>query len=99
MSRRKGEKRVLKPLQAITPASPVVSSIADGVGWFHAWMVQECTPLATLARVTGIPIARIEALSHGGRVSRAEVDALARAWCVSSADLIGTMPDPTLLVE
>ena len=99
MSRRKGEKRLAKPLMTITPETAVVRSIVGGTPWFHAWMVQECTPLASLARKTGIPLARIEALEHGGRVSGAEVDALARAWCVSSADLISTMPDPSLLVE
>ncbi len=99
MSRRKGERPVLKPLMTLTPDSPVVRCIADGDRWFQAWMMQECTPLPKLVRVTGIPAARIDALSRGGRVSRAEIDALARVWCVGSADLISTMPDPSLLVE
>ncbi len=99
MSRHKGEKPVLKPLATVSAGHPVLRMIADGDGWFQAWMMQECTPLPTLAKITGIQSSRLAALSIGGLVSRAEVDALARAWSVSSAALIGTMPDASRIVD
>lgn len=56
-------------------------------------------PWPRLAQVSGIPVNRFGAILAGDRISRAEIDALARAWSVSSADLIGTLPDPDLVIE
>lgn len=97
--RRKGERPVPKRLVVITATSPVVLSIADGDHWFNAWVSQACTPWAALARTTGIPATRFAAIKNGDKVSRAEVDALARAWSVSTADLISTIPDPTIVID
>jgi hypothetical protein len=97
--RRKGERRVPTRLVEITPASPVVRSIAEGDHWFNAWVAEACTPWARLARMTGIPSSRFYAFMAGDRISRAEIDALARAWSVSGADLISTLPDPSLVVD
>lgn len=97
--RRKGERPIAKQLVKPTPSSPVMRMIADGDRWFHAWIFQQAMPLARLSRVTGIPVARLCAIEQGDRLSRAELDALARAWSVSSADLIGTLPDPALVAE
>lgn len=97
--RRKGERPLPTRFVTITPTSPVVISIADGDHWFNAWVSQACTTWGQLARATGMPINRFSAIKDGDRLSRAEVDALARAWSVSSADLISTMPNPSLVVE
>jgi len=96
--RRKGEQPVAKRLTQITPTSPVVISIAEGDHWFDAWVAEACTPWGRLARLTGIPGPRFTAIRAGDKISRAEIDALARAWSVSSADLIGTLPDPSIVV-
>jgi len=45
------------------------------------------TPYVRLAKITGIPVPRLMAINHGDALSRAELDALARAWSVSSVDL------------
>lgn len=97
--RRKGERPVPRRLLDITPSSPVVRMIADGDHWFAAWAIQQATPLARLARTTGIPAPRLHTIQHGDHVSRAEVDALARAWSVSAEGLIGTLPDRALVVD
>ncbi len=64
-----------------------------------AWVGQRTTHYARLEKLTGIPARRLNTLSEGGSVSRAEVDALARAWCVSTADLIASMPDPSIVID
>jgi len=97
--RRKGERPLPTRLLQITPASPVVIAIAEGTNWMDAWTSEACTPWGRLARNTGIPVNRFTAIKDGDRISRAEIDALARAWSVTSADLISTLPDPTLVVE
>lgn len=97
--RRKGERPVARPLLDITPSSPVMRMIADGDHWFTAWTMQQATPLAQLARTTGIPAARLHTIQQGDRVSRAEIDALARAWSASAEGLIGTLPDRALVVD
>lgn len=100
MSRRKGEQPVRKPLAELSAGHPVVRMVANGDHWFEAWVRQECTPYARLQQLTGIPTTRLATLSRQGeRVSRAEIDALARAWCVSSEGLISTLPDRSLVVE
>jgi len=99
MMRRKGERPVPKRLVVLTPDSPVRRSIAEGDHWFDAWVAGASTPWARLARDTGVPIRRFIAISGGDHLSRTELDALARAWSVSSTDLISTHSDLSLLVE
>ena len=79
---------------------PVAHMIATGSYWVSAWLAQKSTPLAALARTTGIPIARLSTIStKGTEVSRAEIDALARAWSVSSEDLIRSIDGACAIVD
>lgn len=97
--RRKGEQPPIRFLDAWSDVHPVARTIATGNDWFYAWLSQKCTPFPLLARRSGLDPARIRAISAGDRVSRAEIDALARAWSVSAGDLIASMPDKNRLVE
>ena len=97
--RRKGEQPVLKLLDTWSDSHPVANMIRTGSSWFAAWQMQKLTPSANLARQTGIAPARLAAISAGDRVSRAELDALARAWNVSAGDLEASMPDQGLVVD
>ncbi|MBW4331378.1 hypothetical protein KY084_10895 [Stakelama sp. CBK3Z-3] len=87
MSRRKGERPVALELDRYGEDHPVAQMIADGDNWFQAWTAQTATPLTTLAKRTGIPRTRLLTIERDDRISRAELDALARAWCVSAGDL------------
>ena len=97
--RRKGEKPIPRLLDRWSPAHPVAHAIATGSPWFQAWQMQKCTPTVRLARQTGIAAARLAAIGAGDRLSRAELDALARAWTISAGDLIASLPDPGLVEE
>ncbi|HMS20039.1 hypothetical protein [uncultured Sphingorhabdus sp.] len=99
MTRRKGEHPVKKSLVKLTDSSPVMRMLADGDHWFYAWVASSCTPWPRLSKITGIPIGRLSAISSGDYVSRAEIDAFSRAWSVSATDLIGTLPDESLVVD
>jgi len=99
MSRRKGERPIPRLLDSWSESHPVANMIRTGSHWFAAWQMQKCTPTAKLVRQTGIAAARLTAISYGDRVSRAELDALARAWNVSAGDLEASMPDKGLVVE
>lgn len=80
----------------------VVAGDAHDRRWRHMvqpWTFQQSTPLVRLARMTGLTVARLDAIEHGDRVSRDEIDALARAWSVSAEGLIGTLPDRSLVVD
>ena len=96
--RRKGEQPVAKRLVQITPTSAVVMSITEGDHRFDAWVAEASTPWSKLARLTGIPGTRFSAIRSGDKISRAEIDALAQAWSVSSENLINTIPDHDLVV-
>lgn len=95
----KGQKPVLVKLDRWTPSHPVADAIATGSYWFAAWMEQKATPLGVLAKQTGIAVPRLLAIDAGDRVSRAELDALARAWSISAGDLIASLGDATTVVE
>ncbi|SMF70465.1 hypothetical protein [Allosphingosinicella indica] len=97
--RRKGER--LRPILLDTygPEHGVARAIRDGDRWFGAWQRQKATPYAMLAKRTGIPLARISALDAGDRISRAELDALAIAWSVSTGDLIASIGESTQIVD
>lgn len=99
MTRRKGERPIARPLDSWTHDHPVARCIREGDYWFGAWQRQNATPLVELAKQTGISVSRLMTMSSGDRVSRAEVDALARAWNISAGDLIASMPSPALVVE
>lgn len=99
MARLKGQQPIPRPLRPFTDDHPVARSIRTGDHWFYAWLAQSSTPYVRLAKLTGIPIARFYDISTGGAVSRAEIDALARAWSVSAADLIRSIGGVSPIVE
>ncbi len=99
MSYRKGFPRIPITLDTWSERHPVAKSIASGSYWFDAWVSQRTTYYSRLSHLTGIPANRFIAISQGDRVSRAEVDALARAWSISANDLIASMPSPDLVVD
>jgi len=61
--------------------------------------MRKATPIVRLSKLTGIPGSRLLSLSSAERVSRAEIDALARAWVISSTDLIASIGDQAIVVE
>ncbi|WP_198350842.1 helix-turn-helix domain-containing protein [Flavisphingomonas formosensis] len=97
--RRKGERPIIRRLEIWSPAHPVARAIATGDHWFGAWQRQNAIPFARLARQTGISEDRLEAMNRGDSLTRNEADALARAFGISTADLIASMPDAELVRE
>lgn len=97
--RREGERPVVKLLDSWSSDHPVARAIATGSTWYQVWAEQKCTPITKLVRRTGILPARLMAIDQGDRISRAEIDALAIAWSVSSEDLIASLPDPSRVVS
>jgi len=91
VTRRKGERPLVKPLAVWSDQHPVAHMIRTGDYWFTAWRAQECTPYGKLSKMTGIPVRRLMEIELRGVVSRAEVEALAKAWCVSSSNLEAAM--------
>ena len=74
-------------------------AIATGSYWFSAWMEQKATPIGALAKQTGISAARLLAIDAGDSLSRAELDALARAWAISAGDLIASIGSVASVVD
>ena len=99
MVRRKGEQPVAKVVVNWTSDHAVARSLRDGTRWFHAWMAQMVTPYERLAKRTRIPVERLRAIEAGGQLSRAELEALAKAWWITPEGLIASMPDPGLVVD
>ncbi|WP_380879565.1 hypothetical protein ACFB49_22990 [Sphingomonas sp. DBB INV C78] len=99
MTRRKGERPVLRYLDRWSADHPVARSIAAGTNWFNAWIAQKATPFPRLAQRTGIPTARLMAIDQGDVIARSELEALSRAWSVSVNDLIASMPTADMVVE
>ena len=89
--RRKGERLIAKKLERWDPDGHIAESIATGTHWLDAWIMQNNTPFVRLSKATGIPSERFMAITSGDAVSRAEVDALARAWSMTAGDLIASM--------
>lgn len=99
MTRRKGEQPIPKILDSFSSDHPVALAIRTGSNWFGAWQRQKCIPHVKLSRLTGIPSQRFAAIEYGDRVSRSELDALARAWGVSASDLRASMPSLDLVID
>lgn len=99
MTKRKGERPVPQELDRWAPDHPVANMIRTGTPWFSAWQMQKCVARFRLAKLTGISERRLEAISRGDCLSRAELDALSIAWGVSAGDLVASMPSPHLVVE
>lgn len=96
--RHKGQHAVHVRLDRWGPTHPVAQAIGTGSYWFTAWAEQKATPLGVLAKQTGIAVARLLAIDAGDQVSRAEIDALARAWAVSAGDLTASIGDAATIV-
>jgi len=99
VTRRKGKRPIARPLDRWSDDHPVARTTREGDKWSYAWLRQRATPMAKLAQQTGISLPRLMTIDRGGQVSRAEVDALARAWDISSGDLIASMPSPDLVID
>lgn len=93
MSRRKGERPIVKEVRPYSWDHPVAKTIADGDGWFDAWVGQMCTPYAVLTRKTGIANERLFELSFGDAPTLSEIDALAKVWFVPPEGLIASIAD------
>lgn len=93
MSRRKGERPIPKVVRPYDADHPVRQWIADGDGWFDAWVGQMCTPYAVLTRKTGIASDRLFELSFGDAPTLAEIEALAQVWLVPPEGLIASIAD------
>ncbi|EQB32002.1 helix-turn-helix domain-containing protein [Sphingobium ummariense] len=81
------------------PGHPVEDMIRTGSDWFYAWHSQNGFNLDRLAKVTGIAMGRINALSRGDVVRESEVSALAAAYGVQPSDIIASLPGPEHLVR
>ncbi|WP_267395001.1 MULTISPECIES: hypothetical protein [unclassified Sphingomonas] len=99
MTYRKGERAVAVRLDTWYADHPVADVIASGTPWFDAWLGQKTTPIAMLSKRTGITGARLMTIAAGDRLSRAELDALARAWSISAGDLIASIGGSTVVVD
>ena len=97
--RRKGEGQVPKTLERWDVDGHIAQSIATGTHWLDAWLMQNGTPYVRLSALTGIPIQRFAAITLGDAVSRAEIDALARAWTMSAGDLIASIGGRSVIVD
>jgi hypothetical protein len=91
--RRKGEQPVSKVVVDWSDDHPVAGSIRRGDKWFFAWLMQMCTPYWRLAKRTGIAEARLREINGGSVITRAELEALAKAWWITPEGLQASMPD------
>lgn len=90
---------MVQQLQRWSNDHPVARLIRDGDHWFGTWVGQMATPYVKLAKRTGIPIGRLAAIDRGDVVSRSELEALARAWSISAADLERSIGAATTIVD
>lgn len=91
--RRKGEQPVPRVLRT-SPVDTVERAMRTGDSWFYAWAMQEATPIPRLAKKTRISVNRLREIESGEAITRAEIEALARAWWITPDALIASMPDP-----
>lgn len=97
--RRKGEQPRPKRLERWDEGGYIAQSIASGTHWLDAWLMQNNTPYHRLSSITGIPAQRFAAITNGDVASRAEIDALARAWSMSAGDLMTSIGDRTKIID
>lgn len=86
--RRKGERPIVRAVVGWSVDHQCARAIREGDPWFRAWMFQMSTPYWRLAKATRIPEARLREIEGAAAVTRAEIDALARVWWVTSEGLI-----------
>lgn len=96
--RRKGERKLEKTWPPYNEKHPVANRIATGDNWFYAWMA-ETAPLVVLEKRSGISFARLVGIDLHDRATRAEVEALARAWNVPVEDVLASIPDQAMVVD
>lgn len=99
MVRRKGERPVEKVRQPWSDRHPVANRIATGDNWFDAWIAERSTPYVRLSRSTGIPVDRLMDIGGGSLFGRNEAKLLADAWHADVADIVASLPDPSLLID
>lgn len=80
MTRRKGERPLVRTVMPYDASHPVARNIGEGTPPFTAWMQQEATPYYVLVKRTRIPLDRIMTLDRGAVPTDAELAALAAAW-------------------
>lgn len=96
--RRKGEQRVPRVVRT-SPIDTVERAMRTGGSWFYAWAMQEATPTPPrLVKKTKLSADRLRQIEAGGTITRAEIEALARAWWITPDALIASMPDPERVV-
>lgn len=78
---------------------PLARTIATGTHWFEAWCFQHTLTYPRLKKATGITADRAMQIVRGAPITRAELDALAKACGVQPADIIASLPDPDLLTN
>jgi hypothetical protein len=96
---RKGEQPVAKQVVDWSSDHPVARCMTRGSEWFSAWIGQMATPYDWLAKKTRIPVARLQEIDRGSTITRAEVEALAKAWWITPDGLIASLPAPTRIVS
>lgn len=88
MSRRKGERPIVKAVKPYTADHPVAGSMRRGSRWLDAWVMQMVTPWAVITRKTGIAPDRISAFQYGdAQPTDEEVEKLAALWYVTPEGL------------
>ncbi len=91
MSRRKGEAKLTPAQWHWAVGIPMERAINGGSHWFDAWVQQCCTPLARLAKVTGIDRDRLHGIRYQGDPTGGEIALLARAWHCRPDDVIASI--------
>jgi hypothetical protein len=91
--RRKGEKPVPKQAVGWSEDHPVAGCMRCGSKWFDAWIGQMTTPYTRLANATKLSVDRIREIDAGSTITRAELEALAKAWWITPEGLLESMPD------
>lgn len=97
--RHQGEKQIPTTLERWDIDGHVAHSIATETHWLDAWLMQNGTPYVHLSALTGIPVPRFAAITRGYAVSRAEIDALARAWSMSASNLLASIGGRTEIID
>ncbi|OJY63003.1 MAG: hypothetical protein BGP16_10500 [Sphingobium sp. 66-54] len=77
VGRRKGEKPIKHKPLLWSDDGPIARAIRTGDSWLYAWVAQQCVPMETLSRRSGIAMARLDDLWRGAGATEGELEALA----------------------